>query len=128
MNDLKERFAISIRALEDKKALEIIVLNVREASSFTDYLVICSGNSDKQVQAIAGSVEVELKKAGVLPLGVEGFGDGRWVLMDYNDIIVHIFHEPVRLFYDIEGIWTGVPRIEVSDILEASVDTRASSQ
>ena len=112
MTDIEEQLATSVKALENKKANNIVILEVKEVSSFTDYLIICSGTSGRQVQAIAGSVEIDLKKHGVFPLGIEGLQEGRWVLMDYNDIIIHIFYEPTRIYYDLEGLWSDVPRLE----------------
>ena len=82
-------------------------------SSIADYLLICSGTSDKQVQAIANSIEDGLKKNGTRPLSTEGIRDGRWALIDYGDVIAHIFLEPVREFYNLEGLWSEAPRIEV---------------
>jgi ribosome-associated protein len=112
MADRKEILVNAIKALEDKKADEIMILDVMKVSSFTDYLIICSGTSDKHVQALASSVEMNLKKKGVRHLGIECFQEGRWILMDYNDIIIHIFYEPTRLYYDLESLWSDVPRLE----------------
>ena len=111
------------RAALEKKAKDIIVLNVKELSSFADYLIICSGRSDRQVKAIASSIEENLKKSRILPLGIEGEKSGKWVLMDYNDIVIHIFYEPTREFYNIERLWPDAPRIKVGDIdYELSAD------
>jgi len=104
-----------INAALEKKAKDIIILDVKGISSFTDYMIICSGSSDRQVQAITASIEKDLKKSGVLPLGIEGEKFGQWVLMDYGDVIVHIFYEPTREFYDIERLWSDVPRMEVGN-------------
>lgn len=99
----------------EKKARDIIILNVKGISAFADYMIICSGSSDRQVQAIASSIGQSLKKFRILPLGVEGERAGKWVLMDYNDVIVHIFYESAREFYDIERLWPDAPRMEVGD-------------
>ena len=96
-----------------KKAERVVILSISRLSSIADYLLICSGTSDKQVQAIAGSVEEGLKKKGTRPLGTEGLREGRWALIDYGDVIAHIFLEPVREFYNLEGLWAEAPRIEV---------------
>lgn len=92
-----------------------MILNVKEISSFADYFIICDGSSDRQVQAIAASVQERMKKSGILPLGVEGESAGKWILLDYNDIIIHIFYQPVRQFYDLERLWSDVPRMEIPD-------------
>lgn len=90
----------------DKKAFHVRVLDVRPLSSLTDFLVLASGSSDRQVQASADAVQQGLKKQhDLLPLGIEGMREGRWVLLDYGDVMVHVFHEPVREFYDLDGLW-----------------------
>jgi ribosome-associated protein len=99
----------------DKKARKLVILSVKDISSFADYFIICSGTSDRQVQAIAASVQEHMKKAGFLPLGVEGESHARWVLMDYGDVLIHIFYEPVREFYDIERLWSDAPRMEIAE-------------
>ncbi|MBN2179513.1 MAG: ribosome silencing factor [Deltaproteobacteria bacterium] len=98
-----------------KKAKDLIILKVQELSSFTDFFVICSGSSDRQVQAIADSIETDLKKSGVLPLGIEGGRSGKWILMDYGDVVVHVFYEATREFYDIERLWADAPSMMVSE-------------
>jgi ribosome-associated protein len=115
---------LSVNAALEKKATNLIILNVKEMSSLADYFVICSGNSDRQVQAIASAIEETLKKAGRLPIGVEGERAAKWVLLDYGDVIFHIFYEPVREFYDIERLWTDVPRMEVGEDVSKLVSLR----
>jgi ribosome-associated protein len=104
-----------VNAALEKKAKNIIILSIKDLSSFADYAIICGGGSDRQVQSIAQFIEESMKKAGVLPLGIEGERDGRWILMDYNDVIVHVFYEPVREYYDIEGLWADAPRMEIAE-------------
>jgi ribosome-associated protein len=99
----------------DRKAKDLVVLKVKDSSSFTDFFVICSGTSDRQVKAIADHVAEKLKKAGILPLGIEGGNAGNWILMDYGDVIIHVFYEPTRDFYDIERLWSDVPSMAVGD-------------
>lgn len=89
----------------DYKAEHIVLLNVQGLCSYADYFVICSGRSTRQVQGIADHIEEEMKKHGIRPLGIEGLREGHWVLMDYDDVIVHIFYEPIREIYDLEGLW-----------------------
>ncbi len=98
-----------------KKASDIVLLNLRGIVSYADYFLVCSGRSDRQVQAIAQSIETELKKRGHHALGIEGMNQGRWVLMDYGDVIVHIFQESVRRFYDLEGLWIEAPQVSLED-------------
>ena len=80
-----------------------------------DYFVICSGNSDRQVQSIAQGIEEACRAQGVKPFAVEGTGRGHWVLMDFSDVIVHVFYRPVREFYDLDGLWGDAPRAELPE-------------
>jgi len=90
-----------------------VILDMRGISSFTDYFIICSGRSDRQVQGIASSVEMEMRKKEVSPLGIEGFTEGKWILLDYDDVVVHVFYDPIREFYDLERLWADALRIEL---------------
>jgi ribosome-associated protein len=93
----------------DRKAIDIRVLDVREVVSYTDYFVICSGNTERQTKAIHDAVHEELKKDGVLPRRVEGAREARWILMDYLDAVVHIFTPEARAFYRLDQLWGEVP-------------------
>lgn len=111
----KERLLVCINASLKRKAKNLTILNLKELSSFADYFIILSGTSDRQVQSIAASIREDLKGCGIIPLGIEGESLGKWVLMDYEDVIIHVFYEPIREFYDIERLWPDVPRMEVGD-------------
>lgn len=115
---MKERVVQLINAALERKAKDLTVLKVKEFSSFTDYFIICSGSSDRQVRAIADSIEKRLKESGIAPLGIEGRQSGGWILMDYGDAVVHVFHEPVREFYDIERLWSDAPCMTVEDTVQ----------
>ena len=93
--DSRTRVLRCINAALEKKAKDLVILNVREISAFADYFIICSGTSDRQVRAIAAAIQENLKTADILPLGVEGEAAGQWVLMDYDDVIIHIFLETI---------------------------------
>lgn len=110
----RERLLLCINATLQKKATEIVVLKLKEVSAFTDYMIICSGTSERQVQAIAQEIQQFLKKADVRPLGVEGTTNGQWVLLDYGDVVISVFHEPIRDFYDLENLWDA-PRMKVDE-------------
>jgi ribosome-associated protein len=99
----------AVTAAEDRKAVDLKVLHLREISDFTDYFVLCSGTSERQVQAIADAVEERLRAEGVRPLHVEGYNRGQWVLLDYGDLVVHIFQEEIRRFYALERLWGDAP-------------------
>jgi len=114
-SDSKTKAFHIVEAARGKKALNLILLDMKGITSFTDYFFICSGTSDRQVQAIAEGVREVLEEKGVRPLGIEGTLEGKWILMDYEDVVVHIFLEPVRQFYDLEGLWVDAPRINVKN-------------
>lgn len=111
----RQRALLCVNAALEKKARDLIVLNVSEISAFADYFIICSGTSDRQVRAIAGSIQENLKKAGIMALGVEGDEAARWILLDYDDVIIHVFLESARTFYDLERLWSEAPRMAVPD-------------
>lgn len=94
-----------INALEDLKAENIVVLDVRDKTDVTDYIIVASGNSSRHVKSIANNVVVEAKQAGHVPLGVEGEADGEWLLVDLADIVVHVMQPQIREFYDLENLW-----------------------
>lgn len=104
-----------VNAALEKKAKDLVILSVKEISAFADYFIICSGTSDRQVRAIAAAIQENLKTADILPLGIEGEAAGQWVLMDYDDVIIHIFLDPVRAFYDLERLWSEAPRMDIPD-------------
>jgi ribosome-associated protein len=115
----KEKAFLCARAALDHKAIDLAILEVKSLSSFTDYFVISSGNSDRQVQAIASHIEEKLGKQGLQPLGIEGKRDGRWVLLDYGDVVIHIFYHPIRELYDLERLWSDAPRVELPVVRKA---------
>jgi ribosome-associated protein len=94
----------------EKKAYDLVVLDVHALTSMADYFILCSGRSDRQVQSIAQGLEENAADDGVKPYAVEGTQRGHWVLMDFSDVIVHVFYEPVREFYDLDGLWSHAPR------------------
>ena len=98
----------------DKKALDVKILEIKKISSIADYLVLASGRSDRQVQAIADSVKTELKPFD-RPIDTEGMEEGRWVVLDYGDVIVHVFQEEVRRTYNLDDLWGRAPRVAIPD-------------
>jgi ribosome-associated protein len=101
---------LALKTLMDHKALEPVLLEVKNHCSFADYFILCAGGSKRQVSALAQYVEEELAKVKVKPLGVEGKEEGLWVLMDYNTVVIHIFYQELREFYDLEGLWAEAPK------------------
>ncbi|MBW1898306.1 MAG: ribosome silencing factor [Deltaproteobacteria bacterium] len=114
-----------IRATLGKKAIGLAVLDVRNLTSIADALIICSGRSNRQVTAIGEHIKQKLKEKGIKPLSVEGMKEGRWVLLDYGHIIIHIFYEPVRSFYDLDGLWIDAKKIKTAFYSESLHNTKS---
>lgn len=112
----KELAKLACDALDDKKALEIKVINIENVSTLADYFIIASGTNHNQVQAMADNVDETLGRAGYEPKQIEGYQNANWILMDYRDIVIHIFDEENRLFYDLERIWRDGTVVEVEDL------------
>lgn len=110
---MKEVLKTIYDALDDKKANNIVILDISELSEISDYFVICSGSNQNQVQAIADNVEEELGKKEIKGKKVEGFKNAEWILMDYSDFVIHIFSDEQREFYGLEKIWSDAKRVEV---------------
>jgi ribosome-associated protein len=108
-----EQVAVAARAAEDKKAEDLVVLDLRKAAGFTDYFVICSGANPRQIRAIADAVIEALRAGGAKPAHVEGYDRGEWILLDYFDLIVHVFARDTRLFYGLERLWGNAEQVDV---------------
>ena len=102
---------LAAEVCDEKKAKEIIVLDVRKITSISDYFIVCSTSNERQARAIAEDLRMRLKEMGRREMGVEGLEDARWVLQDFGDIVLHIFHESQREFYDIEGLWADAKQV-----------------
>jgi len=110
--ELDERVRLALHAAGEKKAHDLVVLDLREVASFTDYFVIASGTNVRQVQAVADEVQEQLRKQlRVKPARVEGYNSAEWVLLDYGDFIFHVFEEKSRRFYDLERLWRDAARV-----------------
>jgi ribosome-associated protein len=105
----------AVSAALDKKASDVVILDLRNTPAFTDFFILCSGQSQRQVKAIADAVEEALRAAKVRPAHVEGYERGEWILMDYFTFIVHVFTPQTRTFYSLERLWGDAKRIEVQD-------------
>jgi ribosome-associated protein len=111
--ELDDRILTVLHAAAEKKAIDLVVLDLREVASFTDYFVITSGTNERQVQAISDEVFERLKKAGTPAARVEGRKTAEWILLDYGDLIVHVFADKARRFYDLERLWREAKRLEL---------------
>ena len=110
---LDERVLAALHAAGEKKAIDPVVLDLREIASFTDYFVIVSGANERQVQAISDEVNESLKKAGHAAARVEGYKTAEWILLDYGDFVLHVFEQKARRFYDLERLWRESKRVEL---------------
>ena len=115
--DVSASLAMRIAEIaSDKKAEDIVVLDLRPLAGFTDFFVIMSGSSDRQVEAVAGAIREEIKKGGRLPISEEGMRSGRWALIDYGDVVTHIFYRTEREHYQLEKLWYDAPRVKIKDL------------
>ncbi|MBW1694680.1 MAG: ribosome silencing factor [Deltaproteobacteria bacterium] len=113
---LDSALELYVGAILRKKAFDLVILDVRQLTSITDAFIICSGRSNRQVTAIAEYIQVSLKKEDIKPLSVEGKREGHWVLLDYGHVIIHVFYEPVRDFYDLESLWIDAEKIQAENL------------
>ncbi len=103
-----------LEAVSGRKAESIVALDVRELTSYTDAFIICSGRSNRQVSAIAEHIKLELKKKNIKPLNIDGMNEGKWVLLDYSDVIIHVFYEETREFYNLDGLWADARKMDTN--------------
>ena len=108
-----DKALLCTKIIKERKAINPTLFEMAGLTSITDYFIVASGASNRQVQAISKHVMRRMREQGFRAYGVEGEQEGHWVLMDYGDVIIHIFYQPVREFYDLEGLWTEAPRVEV---------------
>lgn len=104
---------IAVQAAANKKAEYIRVLDLRQLSTFCDYFVICTAFSDRQTQAIADAIAIELKEETFTPISLEGYREGRWVVVDYGDVVIHIFQDALRDYYDLENLWFDAKKVPI---------------
>lgn len=116
MNESKKMALLAVEALEDKKAEDITIIDISEVSVLADYFIIADGNNKNQVQAMVDNVQEELFKAGYEMKQMEGYREGDWILLDFGDIIIHIFDKENRLFYDLERIWKDGKEVSIEEL------------
>jgi ribosome-associated protein len=118
---LPKSIEAAVRAAEDKKAADIVVLDLRKAAGFTDYFVICSGNNARQIRAISDAIIESLEAHGSRPAHIEGYDRSEWVLVDYFDFVVHIFTPETRMFYGLERLWGNAEHVTVPPVRSADL-------
>ncbi|NOY39533.1 MAG: ribosome silencing factor [Nitrospirae bacterium] len=110
-----EKARLAVKAALDKKAKDVLMLDLKDLSIMSDYFVICSGESTTHVRSIVDNIEREFRLKKITPSGIEGYKMSQWVLMDYSDVIVHVFEEETRSFYELEKLWLDAPRIDIKE-------------
>jgi len=116
---MKDVVKVVLEAADDKKASDMVVLDISELASFADYFVILSGDSSRQIHAIVDEVEKKLAEIGVVSIHIEGYRNAEWVLMDYADLVVHVFSRSAREYYDLERLWRDGRRLDAEAMLGA---------
>jgi ribosome-associated protein len=106
-----DKAKLCLKIINERKAMDPVLFEVGQLTAITDYFLLASGNSSRQVQAIARHLQRRMREEGFRPDGIEGEQEGHWVLMDYGDVVIHLFYQPVREFYDLEGLWIDAPRV-----------------
>jgi ribosome-associated protein len=114
---MREALRLALAAFEDKKAFDIVLLDISKVASFASYFLMCSGDSSRQIQAIADEVEKKLKENGIRPNHIEGYRHAEWILLDYVDVVVHIFSKSARAYYDLERLWRDGKRLDAQKLL-----------
>lgn len=116
--DSKQLMETVVRCMDSKKAIDIKVLDISKITTMADYFVICQGGSNTQMKAIADEIDEKLSEENVKPFGREGMNTAYWILMDYSDVIVHIFSSESRSFYSIENLWSDAEIVDISSLID----------
>jgi ribosome-associated protein len=119
--DALQKLKTALKVALDKKAENPVVIDLRELTTLADYFVVLSATSDTHARTIADEIKKKLKDKGILPLSVEGYENANWILIDYGDVIVHIFRPEFRELYNLESLWMDAPRIEISELLSEEI-------
>ncbi len=127
-SELDPRIVSALSAASEKKGTDLVVLDLREIASFTDYFVIASATNERQVQAISDEIQETLKKAGTPAARVEGYKTAEWILLDYGDFVVHVFNEKARKFYDLERLWRESKRVALPGNLASELQSSLRSE
>jgi ribosome-associated protein len=115
---MNEALKIAVQAVDAKKGLDIVALDITAVATFTDYFLICSGESTRQIQAIADEIAQKMAASGQRPAHVEGYNNAEWILMDYRDLVIHIFSKKARAYYDLERLWRDARILDVAMLLD----------
>lgn len=122
---MPDALKIALQAMDDKKAVDVVALDISGIASFARYFLLCSGDSSRQIQAIADEIEARLKESGVRPNHIEGYRNAEWVLMDYLDLVVHIFSKQARAYYDLERLWRDGKKLDVRKLMRTGAAAKS---
>jgi ribosome-associated protein len=111
---------IALKAADDKKAQDILALDISKIASFASYFLFCTGDSSRQMQAIADEIQKRLKKSGIQSSHIEGYSNSEWILMDYFDLVIHIFSKEARAFYDLERLWRDGKKLDAEKLIKGA--------
>jgi ribosome-associated protein len=118
---MTDSLKIAVNAADDKKASDLVILDISKIASFATYFLLCTGDSSRQMQAIADEIEKRLRAQGVRPSHLEGYQNSEWILLDYGDLIVHIFSKTARVYYDLERLWRDGKKLDANLYIEQPV-------
>lgn len=125
---MTDALKIALKAADDKKGRDLVALDISEIASFASYFLLCTGDSSRQIQAIADEVEQRLRERGIRPSHVEGYRNAEWILMDYIDLVVHVFSKSARAYYDLERLWRDGRKLDVEDLLREPAPKRGAGK
>lgn len=115
---MTDSLKIAVNAADDKKASDLVILDISRIASFATYFLLCTGDSSRQMQAIADEIEKRLRAQGIRPSHLEGYQNSEWILLDYGDLVVHIFSKTARVYYDLERLWRDGKKLDASLYIE----------
>jgi ribosome-associated protein len=125
---MMDALKIALSAADDKKARDLLALDISKIASFASYFLLCTGDSSRQMQAIADEIQKKLKEAGILASHVEGYRNSEWILLDYFDLVIHVFSKEAREFYDLERLWRDGKKLDTEKLLKAMNKKKATKE
>jgi ribosome-associated protein len=125
---MTDALKIAAKAADDKKAHDLVAMDITEIASFANHFLLCTGDSSRQMQAIADEIEAKLKAIGIRPSHVEGYQNAEWILMDYLDLVIHIFSKDARIYYDLERLWRDGKKLDVGQLLQEKASKPGSKR
>ena len=125
---MMDALKIALSAADDKKARDLLALDISRIASFASYFLFCTGDSSRQMQAIADEIQKKLKESGILASHVEGYQNSEWILLDYFDLVIHVFSKEAREFYDLERLWRDGKKLDTEKLLKGTNKKKVSAK